>query len=95
MGHAQGSRGYLKPLIVAHKQLIRLIRNVPARAHTKLHHDRADILNIPNLYVLRVCAEMHPYIHTASAKERQEPAQSRLQAAAHPPLRPNHRGAPA
>ena len=70
-GTHKASAGYLRPLIVAHKQLIRLIRNVPARAHTKPIMTELDILSVPNLYVLRVCAEMHPYIHTASTKEGQ------------------------
>jgi hypothetical protein len=70
-GTHKANAGYLRPLIVAHKQLIRLIRNVPARAHTKPIMTELDILSIPNLYVLRVCAEMHPYIHTKSTKEGQ------------------------
>ena len=30
-GTHKANAGYLRPLIVAHKQLVRLIRNVPAR----------------------------------------------------------------
>jgi len=39
------------------------IKNVPPRTHTKPIMSELKILSIPNLYVLRVCAEMHPYIY--------------------------------
>ena len=61
---------YLRPLILLHKRFVRLVRNVQIRAHTKPIMESLDILNIPNLYILRVCAEMHPYIHPHKAKPR-------------------------
>ena len=62
--------GYLQPLVVAHKRLIRMIKNVPARAHTKPIMTELDILTIPNLYTLRVCAEMHQFVHTRDHQRR-------------------------
>jgi len=62
--------GYLQPLVVAHKRLVRTIRKVPARAHTKPIMRELDILTIPNLYTLRVCVEMHPFIHTGTPQQR-------------------------
>ena len=60
--------GYLQPLVVAHKRLIRMIRKVPARAHTKPIMRELDILTIPSLYTLRVCVEMpyHPHRDTSA-----------------------------
>ena len=54
---------YLKPLVLLQKRFVRLVQNVPVRAHTKPIMDKLGILTIPNLYVLRVCSEMHPHIH--------------------------------
>ena len=61
---------YLNPLVVMQKKLIRLVRNVPARAHTKPIMRELEILSIPSLYTLRVCAEMHPFIHIKGEQNR-------------------------
>ena len=61
---------YLRPLVLLHKRFVRLVRNVQIRAHTLPIMERLNILTIPNLYILRVCAEMHPYIHPRKAKPR-------------------------
>ena len=84
--------GYLKPLIVAHKRLVRMIRNVPARAHTKPIMTELDILTIPNLYTLRVCAEMHPFVHTKAPQRKPSQPQptKRLAPKPKPVNRPQH-----
>jgi hypothetical protein len=69
-GTDKDNAGYLRPLRKAHKRLVRTIRNVPARAHTKPIMTELDILTIPNLYTLRVCTEMHPFVHTDAPQHR-------------------------
>ena len=83
---------YLKPLIVAHKRLVRMIRNVPARAHTKPIMTALDILTIYNLYTLRVCVEMHPFVHTETPRRRPSQPQptNRPKPKAKPVNRPQH-----
>ena len=54
---------YMQPLIRAHKKIIRLVTNQPPRTHTNPLMTQLRILNLNNLYILRVCAEMHPFIH--------------------------------
>ena len=83
---------YLQPLIVAHKRLVRTIRNVPARAHTKPIMTELDILTVPNLYTLRVCAEMHPFIHTEAPQHQQNRSQpkKRPEQKTEPMNRPQH-----
>lgn len=61
---------YLRPLVLLHKRFVRLVRNVQIRAHTQPLMESLDILTIPNLYILRVCAEMHPHIHPRKTKPR-------------------------
>jgi hypothetical protein len=63
---------YLQPLIRAQKKIIRLIRNVPPHSHTKPIMSQLQILNITNLYTLRVSAEMHPFIFPAKHLNRPE-----------------------
>ena len=54
------------------KKLVRLIKNLPPRTHTKPLMQELEILSIPNLYTLRVCTEMHEYIHQLEDKNRPE-----------------------
>ena len=61
---------YLKPLTKVHKKIVRLIKNLPPRAHTKPIMYDLKILNIQALYVARVCTEIHPFIHPKKALNR-------------------------
>ena len=71
-GSSNPNKTHLQPLIKAQKRIIRLIRRVPPRSHTKLIMTQLQILNITNLYILRVCAEMHPFIHPKKQLNRPE-----------------------
>lgn len=62
----------LQPLIRTQKKLIRLIKNLPPRTHTKPLMAELKILSVPSLYTLRVCAEMHAFIHPKVAVNRPE-----------------------
>ena len=62
-GTDNNTRTYLKPLVTIQKRIIRLIANVPPRTHTKPIMTKLEILNIPNLYTLRVSVEMHPFAY--------------------------------
>lgn len=62
----------LQPLIRTQKKLVRLIKNLPPRTHTKPLMAELKILSVPSLYTLRVCAEMHAYIHPKTALNRPE-----------------------
>jgi hypothetical protein len=62
-GSSDHSKTYLQPLLKAQKRIIRLIRKAPPRTHTKPIMAQLNILNVINLYTLRVCAEMHPFIY--------------------------------
>jgi len=53
---------YIQPLIQIQKKIIRLMHNAPPRAHTKPMMKELNILNIINLYTLRTCIEIHPFI---------------------------------
>ena len=63
---------YIQPLIRTQKKLIRIIKNLPPRTHTKPLMAELNILNITNLYILRVCAEAHPFIHQTAQNNRPE-----------------------
>ena len=63
---------YMQPLIRAHKKIIRLIANRHPRTHTTPIMNKHHILNLNNLYTLRVCAEMHPFIHPQTQLNRPE-----------------------
>jgi len=63
---------YIQPLIRVHKKIIRLIKNLPPRTHTKPLMVQLRILNIINIYILRVCVEMHPFIHPRTQINRPE-----------------------
>ena len=55
---------YLQPLMRTHKRIIRLLLNLPPRAHTKPLMRKLKILNLSNLYIhpahLHVHAPIHP-----------------------------------
>jgi hypothetical protein len=68
-GSSDPRKTYLQPLIKAQKRIIRLIRKVPPRTHTKPIITQLNILNVTNLYTLRVCAEMHPFIYPPNRPE--------------------------
>jgi hypothetical protein len=57
------TKTYIQPLIKIQKKLIRIICNLPPRAHTKPLMTKHEILNITNIHIHRVCTEIHPYIH--------------------------------
>jgi hypothetical protein len=63
---------YMQPLIRTHKKIIRIIKNLPPRTHTKPLMTELKILNITNLYTHRVCLEMHPFIHETEQVNRPE-----------------------
>jgi hypothetical protein len=54
------------------KKIIRIIKNRPPRTHTKPIMKELNILNMTNLYILRVCSEMHPFIHDTKYVNRPE-----------------------
>jgi hypothetical protein len=62
-GTDNGTKAYIKPLVRVHKRIIRIIAGVNPRAHTKPLMSKYKILNIPNLYKFRACAEAHAFIH--------------------------------
>jgi hypothetical protein len=71
-GSDDEKKTYLQPLIRVQKKLIRIIKRLPPRTHTKPLMKELKILNITNLYTLRVCLEMHPYIHREIEHNRPE-----------------------
>jgi hypothetical protein len=71
-GTEDATRTYIQPLIKMQKKLIRLIKNLPPRTHTKPIMTELKLLNITNLYILRVSTEMHPFIHQTSQENRPE-----------------------
>jgi hypothetical protein len=71
-GSPNKSKTHLQPLNKIHKKLIRLVVNLPPRTHTAPIMQRLHILNIYNLYTLRVCAEIHPFIHPKKQLNRPE-----------------------
>ena len=54
------------------KKLIRIMANQPPRTHTKPLMLTHRILDITNLYIQRVCLEMHPFIHNTKQATRPE-----------------------
>jgi hypothetical protein len=62
----------LQPLIRTQKKLIRIITRSPPGTHTKPLMQKLKLLNIPNIYTFRVCAEMHAYIHPSNLVNRPE-----------------------
>jgi hypothetical protein len=78
--------GYLKPLTLMHKRFVRLVRNVQIRAHTKPIMEELEILTLQNLYTLRVCSEMHPFIHPRQQVRTASGTRTHIP----PPNRPKH-----
>jgi hypothetical protein len=71
-GSSDKSKTNLQPLHKIHKKIVRLIANLPPRTHTAPIMQRFHILNIYSLYTLRVCAEIHPFIHPRKRLNRPE-----------------------
>lgn len=69
-GSANASTTYLQPLIRTQKRIIRLIKNLPPRSHTKPIMAHLKILSIPSLYILRTSIEMHPFVYPTQPKNR-------------------------
>lgn len=63
---------YIQPLIRTQKKIIRLIKNMPPRTHTRPLMTELRILNITNLYIHRVAVETHPFIHLPRPLNRPE-----------------------
>ena len=53
------------PLIRTQKKIIRLIANKPPRTHTAPIMQKYRLHSLTSLYILRVCAEIRPFIHPA------------------------------
>jgi hypothetical protein len=62
-GSSDPQKTYLQPLIKTQKRIIRLIKNLPPRTHTKPLMLELNILNITNLYIHRTCMQLHNFIH--------------------------------
>lgn len=62
----------LQPLIRTQKKLIRLIKNLPPRTHTKPILIELEMLSIPDLYTLRCSIEMHTYVYPTASANRPE-----------------------
>jgi hypothetical protein len=69
-GSAQPNKTYLQPLYRTQKKIIRLIKNLSPRTHTKPLFAELKILNIYNIFRLRVCSEMHPFIYPLAELSR-------------------------
>jgi hypothetical protein len=69
-GTDDSSKTYIQPLVRIQKKLIRIIKNLPPRTHTKPIMQELSILSLYNLYTLRVCAEMHPHIYPKANTNR-------------------------
>ena len=63
---------HLDPIIKIQKKIIRIIMNRPPRSHTQPLMHQHKILNITNLYIQRVCLDMHRFIHPQELKNRPE-----------------------
>jgi hypothetical protein len=66
------TKTYIDPIIKAQKKILRIIKNLPPRSHTKPIMTELKILNVFNLYILRVCLEMHPFIYPTKQTHRPE-----------------------
>ena len=62
----------LQPLIRTQKKIIRLIKNVPPRTHTKPIMRELNLLTVPDLYTLRASAEMHAHVYPPEPVNRPE-----------------------
>ena len=61
---------YLQPLVRTHKRIIRLIKNLPPRTHTKPLMTELKILNISNLYIHRTCMQQHSFVYPSRQLNR-------------------------
>jgi hypothetical protein len=62
-GTAQDNKEYIQPLIRMQKKIVRLIMRQRPRTHTKPLMKQLQLHTLTSLYKLRVCAEIHPFIH--------------------------------
>jgi hypothetical protein len=69
-GTENAKKTYIQPLIRLQKQIIRIIMNKRYKTHTTPLFARLNILKLTNLYILRVCVEMHSFIYTQSQQNR-------------------------
>ena len=69
-GTTESNATYIQPLIKTHKKILRLIANCPPRTHTKPLLNKFKLLNLNNLYIHRVCTDMHPNIHNTAPPHR-------------------------
>jgi hypothetical protein len=71
-GTSDKNKVYIQPLIRVQKKIVRIIKRQAPKSHTKPIMKELKILNLPNLYILRVCVEIHPYIHQTTQVNRPE-----------------------
>ena len=69
-GTSNPAKTYIQPLVRLQKKIVRILKNVPPGTHTKPLMTELGILNITNLYILRVAAEMHPHIYPKQETNR-------------------------
>ena len=62
----------MQPFIKTHKKIIRLIYSMPPRTHSRPLMNTLGILTLTNLYIWRVCIEMHPHMHPRKPVNRPE-----------------------
>ena len=63
----------MKPLERTQKRLVRLLKRLPPRAHTKPVMTELKLLTVYKLYTLRVCIEMHPHVHKTAKTTQHQP----------------------
>jgi hypothetical protein len=71
-GTEDDTKTYIQPLIRTQKKLLRIIKHLPPRTHTKPIMKELKILSLTNLYIQRVCTEIYPFIHQTKQKNRPE-----------------------
>ena len=59
---------HIQPLVIVQKKTIRIICKAELRTPTAPLMKKPSLLNLTSLYTLRVCAEMHPFIHQSTKK---------------------------
>ena len=63
---------YMQPIIKTQKKILRIITKNHPRAPTKPIRTKYDLLSVTNLYIQRVCNEIHPFIHQCRPTNRPE-----------------------
>jgi hypothetical protein len=58
------------PLLRTQKKILRLLKNAPPRTPTKPLLKDLEILLLHNIFIFRVCVEMHPFIYPAKDANR-------------------------